>query len=421
MTASNIAVVGGGASGMLAAGFCAKYGANTTIFEKNDRLGKKLGITGKGRCNVCNNCTRDTFIDNVITNPKFMLPSYSAFPSSAVMDFFSDRGVELKTERGNRVFPMSDKAGDIVNCLKSFCRDGGASVKNETVTKIEKNGDGFTVYTKNGEYRFDRVIIATGGVSYRSTGSTGDGYKFAKALGHTVIQPTPSLVPLVCREDCCRRLMGLSLKNVKLTVKDGEKTVFSEQGEMLFTHFGISGPLVLSASARLKPMHDGKYKAFIDFKPALDEKELDNRLLRDFSKNLNRNFSNSLSELLPSKFIPIAVEHSRIPPDTKVNSVNREMRKALLKTLKEFPLTVTGYGDINEAIITSGGVDVKQINPKTMESKICPGVYFAGEVIDCDAYTGGFNLQIAFSTAYAAARAAANITSEKRHNAEKTY
>lgn len=395
---------------MLAAGFCASYGADTVLFEKNGRLGRKLGITGKGRCNVCNNCTRDVFIENVITNPKFMLPSYSSFPSSAVMDFFEEHGVELKTERGNRVFPVSDKASDIVGCLTDFCLNNGVKTVNEAVLKLEK-GESFFVHTKNGVSSFDKVIIATGGVSYRATGSTGDGYKFAKAFGHTVVPPAPSLVPLVCRENCCRRLMGLSLKNVRLTVKDGEKVVFSELGEMLFTHFGISGPLVLSASAHLKSLRcgdGGEYKAFIDLKPGLDEKELDRRLLRDFSENLNRNFSNSLSGLLPSKFIPTAIEHSRIPPDIKVNSINRDMRKALLKTLKEFPLTITGYGDINEAIITSGGVDVRQIDPKTMESKLCDGLYFAGEVIDCDAYTGGFNLQIAFSTAYAAARAAAN-------------
>lgn len=408
MRQNNVAVIGGGAAGMLAAGLCASLGCSVTLFEKNKALGRKLAITGKGRCNVCNDCTRDVFLENVITNPKFMYPSYSAFSSSAVMDFFLSRGVELKTERGNRVFPVSDKAADIVSCLQSYCADNNVNIIREEVIGLERS-ECFRLTTRRGEYAFDSVLIATGGVSYPSTGSTGDGYKFARSLGHTIIQPTPSLVPLVCREKYCAELMGLSLKNVTLTVKnESNKTLFKQLGEMLFTHFGISGPLTLSASARLRPMEAGKYRAFIDLKPGLDEAQLDARLLRDFSKNLNKNFSNSLSELLPSKLIPVAVKVSGISPDIKVNSVDRTMRRRFLQTLKEFPLTIEGFHSINEAIVTSGGVDVKQIDPKTMESKICPGLYFAGEVIDCDAYTGGFNLQIAFSTAHSAALGISN-------------
>ncbi len=406
MARIKVAVIGGGASGMLAAGMCAENGAEVTLFEKNEKFGRKLGITGKGRCNVCNDCTREEFFESVVTNPKFLMSAYSAFPSSAVKEFFESHGVELKTERGNRVFPVSDRAGDIVFALVRFCDRSGVKKIRSEILSVEKKDGKFELISRIGTHLFDRVIIATGGVSYRSTGSTGDGYVFAKNFGHTVVPPTPSLVPLICREKYCSDLMGLSLKNVKLTVKRGDRTVFSEQGEMLFTHFGVSGPLVLSASAHMRPMQPDLYKLYIDLKPALSEQELDSRLLSDFSENLNRNFANSLGKLLPSKMIPTAVKLSKIPPEQKVNSVNKSQRRALLELLKAFPLTVKDFADINEAIITSGGVNVKEINPKTMESKLCPGLYFAGEVIDCDAYTGGFNLQIAFSTAACAANAA---------------
>ncbi len=406
MARIKVAVIGGGASGMLAAGMCAENGAEVTLFEKNEKFGRKLGITGKGRCNVCNDCTREEFFESVVTNPKFLMSAYSAFPSSAVKEFFESHGVELKTERGNRVFPVSDRAGDIVFALVRFCDRSGVKKIRSEILSVEKKDGKFELISRIGTHLFDRVIIATGGVSYRSTGSTGDGYVFAKNFGHTVVPPTPSLVPLICREKYCSDLMGLSLKNVKLTVKRGDRTVFSEQGEMLFTHFGVSGPLVLSASAHMRPMQPDLYKLYIDLKPALSEQELDSSLLSDFSENLNRNFANSLGKLLPSKMIPTAVKLSKIPPEQKVNSVNKSQRRALLELLKAFPLTVKDFADINEAIITSGGVNVKEINPKTMESKLCPGLYFAGEVIDCDAYTGGFNLQIAFSTAACAANAA---------------
>ncbi len=404
MTGHDIAVIGGGAAGLLAAGISGANGARVTVFEKNERCGRKLGITGKGRCNVCNNCSDRDFFDSVISNPKFLMSSYSSFNCTDTMEFFESLGVPLKTERGGRVFPTSDRAGDIVFALVRNCDRCGVKRIHTEVTDIEKTEDGFTVTANGVGYRFDRVIIATGGMSYRSTGSTGDGYKFAAALGHTVIAPTPSLVPLVCREKYCADLMGLSLKNVTLTVKKADKTVYSEMGEMLFTHFGISGPLVLSASAHMHPMQPDLYKVYIDLKPALDEKTLDARILSDFSENINRNFANSLGKLLPAKLIPIAVRLSEIPPDTKVNSINKAQRKRFLQILKALPLTVKDFSDINEAIITRGGINVKEINPKTMESKLCHGLYFAGEVIDCDAYTGGFNLQIAFSTAAAAAR-----------------
>ncbi len=410
MARAEVAVIGGGAAGMLAAGMCAELGACVTLFEKNERFGRKLGITGKGRCNVCNDCTKEEFFDAVITNPKFLMSAYSAFPSSAVKDFFETQGVPLKTERGNRVFPVSDRAGDIVFSLVRYCDKNKVKKLHAEVRSVRSTESGFAVTSSLGEHVFGKVIIATGGVSYRSTGSTGDGYRFAESLGHTVTSPTPSLVPLVCREKYCADLMGLSLKNVTLTVKRGEKTVFSEMGEMLFTHFGVSGPLVLSASAHMRPMQPDAYRLYIDLKPALNEKELDNRLLSDFSENLNRNFANSLNRLLPAKLIPTAIKLSSIPPDQKVHSISKAQRKTLLDLLKAFPLTVRSFSDINEAIITCGGINVKEINPKTMESKLCPGLYFAGETIDCDAYTGGFNLQIAFSTAAAAARGAANNT-----------
>ncbi len=408
MAKANVAVIGGGAAGMLAAGMCAENGACVTLYEKNEKFGRKLGLTGKGRCNVCNNCSRQEFFDSVVSNPKFLMSSYSAFPASAVMEFFEGLGVPLKTERGNRVFPVSDRAGDIVFALVRYCDKNGVKKIHSEVTSVDKTGDGFEVSDASGTKLFDKVVIATGGMSYRSTGSTGDGYAFAEKSGHTVVKPIPSLVPLVCREKLCAELMGLSLRNVTLTVKRGEKTVYHDMGEMLFTHFGISGPLVLSASAHMRPMQADLYKAYIDLKPALSHEELDARILSDFSENLNRNFANSLNKLLPSKLIPVIIRLSGIPPTLKVNSVSKAQRRTLLELLKSFPLTVKDFSDINEAIITCGGVNVKEIDPKTMQSKLCPGLYFAGEVIDCDAYTGGFNLQIAFTTAAAAARSAAN-------------
>ena len=405
-----IAVIGGGAAGLTAAGTAALHGADVTCFEKNDRFGVKLRITGKGRCNVTNNCTRQEFFDNVVSNPRFLYSAYSRCDSSAVMAFFEGLGVPLKTERGNRVFPVSDKASDIIDALIKYCSDNGVKARHEKVLKITKNGD-FHITTQRSEYVFDRVIIATGGLSYPKTGSDGDGYKFAGSLGHTVTELSPSLVPLICFDDLCGKCQGLSLKNVRLSVIDtaSEKTVYSEQGEMLFTENGVSGPLVLSASAHMKNSEPGRYKLYIDLKPALDSQTLDKRLLRDFSENKNKDLINAFSALLPSKLIAPFVALSEIPPDKKVNSVTVKERARIAELLKRLPLTVKSKAPISEAVITRGGVDTKQIDPKTMQSKLIPGLYFAGEIIDCDAYTGGFNLQIAFCTGYAAGVSSAEI------------
>ena len=404
-----IAVIGGGAAGLFLGGICAEAGLSVDIYDKNSVFGRKLRITGKGRCNVTNNCTKDEFFANVPTNPKFLYSAYANFDSSAVMDFFEGLGVALKTERGNRVFPVSDKAHDVADALVKYCKKNGAVLITDRVKKIERSDGGFDVLASE-KKTYDAVVVATGGVSYKATGSTGDGYGFAGAFEHTIVSPTPSLVPLVCSEKYCAELMGLSLKNVEVRFVDSNngKIVYREFGEMLFTHFGVSGPVVLSASASLRPMEKKRYKMYIDLKPALEEAELDKRLLSDFSKNINRNFSNSLAALLPQKLIPVMIKLSGIDPYKKVNEITKKERRALLELLKAFPLTIEGFSDINEAIITSGGVSVKEINQKTMESKLVKGLYFVGEVLDCDAYTGGFNLQIAFSTAYAAASALIN-------------
>ncbi|MBP5206868.1 MAG: NAD(P)/FAD-dependent oxidoreductase [Clostridia bacterium] len=403
-----IAVIGGGAAGLFAAGVASHRGADVTVFEKNDRPGVKLRITGKGRCNVTNDCDRDRFFDSVVSNPRFLYSAYSALTPQDVMAFFERLGVPLKTERGGRVFPVSDKASDIVDALVRYC--GAVTFRHEKVLGIRKE-DEFEVKTSKGVYRFDRVIIATGGLSYPRTGSDGDGYGFAAAFGHRIIGTSPSLVPLICEEDLCPRCQGLTLKNVTLSALDTSKnkTVFSELGEMLFTDKGVSGPLVLSASAHMKDITPGKYALYIDLKPALDEQTLDRRILRDFSEQKNKNLINSLHDLLPSKLIAPFVELTGIDPDKKVNSVTVSERRKILELLKKLPLTVVSAAPVAEAIITRGGVDTRQIDPKTMQSKLVPGLYFAGEVIDCDAYTGGFNLQIAFSTANAAAVAASGV------------
>ena len=397
------AVIGGGAAGLTAAGVAAQNGADVVLFEKNERYGTKLRITGKGRCNVTNNCEKEAFFDNVVSNPRFLYSAYSRFDCSSVMSFFESLDVPLKTERGNRVFPVSDKASDIADALINFCRENGVKMINEKVCDIKK-ADRFKIITSRKEYVFDRVIIATGGLSYPRTGSTGDGYAFAKSLGHNVTELSASLVPLVCYEDICIKCQGLSLKNVTLTAVDSKtgKTVYEEQGEMLFTDSGVSGPLVLSASAHMNETEPGRYKLFIDLKPALDTKTLDKRLLRDFSENKNKDIINAFSALLPSKLIAPFMELTGIPHDKKVNSVTVSERERIAELLKRLPLTVKSKAPIAEAVITRGGVDTKQIDPKTMQSKLGPGLYFAGEIIDCDAYTGGFNLQIAFCTGYTA-------------------
>ncbi|MBO5338412.1 MAG: NAD(P)/FAD-dependent oxidoreductase [Clostridia bacterium] len=395
-----VAVIGGGPAGMMSAIYASINGASVTLFEKNDRLGKKLAITGKGRCNVTNDCENSEFLKNVISNPKFLYASINAFNTEDTKSFFENAGVPLKTERGRRVFPVSDKAIDIVNALKKTLIDYGVTIKNEKVTKIEtENGKVTGLKTSRGEYSFDAAIVATGGASYTGTGSDGDGFRFARELGHEITPLVPSLVPLETTEDVSE-IMGVSLKNVVLKIKNNEtgKTVFEEMGEMLFTHFGISGPLTLSASCHMQKMQKGKYSAIIDFKPALDRQTLDNRVLSDFSKQLNKDFQNSLGGLLPSKIIPFMIKKSGIEPSAKVNSITKEQRASLVDTLKGLTLEIYGFRSLNEAIVTQGGVKTNEINPSTMESKKVKGLYFAGEVIDVDAYTGGYNLQIAFST-----------------------
>ena len=395
-----IAIIGGGPAGMMGAIYASQNGALVTLFEKNDRLGKKLAITGKGRCNVTNDCENQEFLKNVISNPKFLYASISNFDTSDTKAFFENAGVPLKTERGRRVFPVSDKAIDIVMALKKTMLDYGVTVKNEKVVEIKTDGGEVKgIKTSRGEYSFDAVILATGGASYTGTGSDGDGFRFAKELGHEIVPLVPSLVPLETTEDVSE-IMGVSLKNVVLKIRNNEngKIVFEELGEMLFTHFGLTGPLVLSASCHMQGMKRAKYSALIDFKPALDRQTLDNRILSDFSKQLNKDFQNSLGSLLPSKIIPFMVRKSGIDPQAKVNSITKEQRTSLVDTLKSLTLEIYGFRPLNEAIVTQGGVKTNEINPSTMESKIVKGLYFAGEVIDVDAYTGGYNLQIAFST-----------------------
>lgn len=386
---------------MMAAITAAGLGKSTLLLEKMNRCGKKISITGKGRCNVTNNCTSDDFFANIPTNPRFLYSAYAGFNSQDCMDFFERLGVPLKTERGNRVFPVSDKAEDIVRALEQGCEDYGVNKIFSKVTEIITE-DGAVKGVKCGSrtYFATSVLIATGGKSYPGTGSDGDGYRFAEELGHTVTDIKPSLVPIESDDEYCREMMGLSLKNVVLTLKDTvkNKVVFSEMGEMLFTHFGVSGPLVLSASSHIPQVESGRYIFYIDLKPALDEKKLDERILRDFKEIPNRIFANSLSKLLPSKMIPTVVELSGIDGEKQVNSVTKQERQRLVSLLKAFPVHIRSFRPIAEAIVTSGGVKVSEVSPKTMESKLVKGLYFAGEVLDVDGYTGGFNLQIAFST-----------------------
>lgn len=394
-------IVGGGAAGMMAAITAAGLGKSTLLLEKMNRCGKKISITGKGRCNVTNNCTSDDFFANIPTNPRFLYSAYAGFNSQDCMDFFERLGVPLKTERGNRVFPVSDKAEDIVRALEQGCEDYGVNRIFSKVTEmITEDGAVKGVKCGSRTYFAPSVLIATGGKSYPGTGSDGDGYRFAEELGHTITDIKPSLVPIESDDDYCREMMGLSLKNVVLTLKDTvkNKVVFSEMGEMLFTHFGVSGPLVLSASSHIPQVESGRYIFYIDLKPALDEKKLDERILRDFKEIPNRIFANSLSKLLPSKMIPTVVELSGIDGEKQVNSVTKQERQRLVSLLKAFPVHIRSFRPIAEAIVTSGGVKVSEISPKTMESKLVKGLYFAGEILDVDGYTGGFNLQIAFST-----------------------
>ena len=372
-----VIVIGGGAAGMMAAIAAARYGAEVTLFEKNDRLGKKLRITGKGRCNVTNDCELQEFLQNVPTNPRFLYAALNRFSSEDTKQFFEDNGVPLKTERGKRVFPQSDKAQDIVDALASCMRNEGVKLRFEKVLRLSiEDGAAVGVETPSGITAADAVIVATGGMSYKQTGSDGDGYRFAREAGLEVTRLLPSLVPLTSTDRSCARMQGLSLRNVALRVceKAGGKTVYEDFGEMMFTHFGLTGPLILSASAHVPDIAPNKYEAVIDLKPALDKKTLDTRLLHDFAKFNNRDFANSLGELLPQKMIPIVVERSGIPAHNKVNSITKEERGALCDLLKGFRVSIDGFRPINEAIITKGGVAVEQIRPGTMETKAISGL-----------------------------------------------
>ncbi len=400
---SRVIVIGAGPAGLMAAGVAAGRGFEVILLERNERPARKLMITGKGRCNITNNCgSMEELIAAVPVNGRFLYSAFSSFMPSDTIAFFESRGVPLKTERGNRVFPVSDKAVDVVDALHGFTVKSGAVIIHGRAKELMiQNGAVHGVLTESDEtIDADSVLIATGGVSYPSTGSTGDGYELARQAGHTIIEPIPSLVPLNAHEGFCSALQGLSLRNVAVKVTDTEdnKIIFSDFGEMLFTHYGVSGPLILSASSHMRGMKSGKYVIAIDLKPALGTEQLDARVLRDFSENANRNFINALNLLLPKKLVPVIVKLTGIEPGLKTNQITKEQRQRLVCLLKELKVTITGFRPIDEAIITSGGVKTGEINPKTMESKLIRGLYFAGEVIDIDAYTGGFNLQIAFAT-----------------------
>ena len=394
-------VIGGGPAGMFAAITAAEQGKKVLLLERNDRLGKKLLITGKGRCNVTNDCSAEDILKNVPRNGKFLFSAMNAFPPQRIMDFFNGHGCELKTERGNRVFPVSDRSQSVLECLQKEMKAKGVTVKTARVKELlVENGQVVGVRTDREEIRSSWVILATGGVSYPATGSTGDGYAMAKAVGHTIVEPQGSLVPLETAGNDCQDMQGLSLRNVGVKLLNAKgKVLYKDFGELLFTHFGVSGPTVLSASCHLKG--EG-CKLIIDMKPALDEAKLNDRILRDLEMYQNRAMENALTDLLPRSMIPVVLRRLEIDPAMQANSLTKQKRRALIELLKAFSVEITGRRPVAEAIITSGGVKTGEIDPKTMESKKIPGLYFAGEIIDCDAYTGGFNLQIAWATAYAA-------------------
>ena len=402
-----VIVIGAGAAGTMAAGAAAEAGADVLLLERNEKIARKVLITGKGRCNVTNNVSDvQSFIQNIPGNGRFLYGAFTSFDNNDVMSFFENYGVPLKVERGDRVFPESDKAMDIVDALNRYITAVGVTRKTERVVELITQNDCIVgVKTESGNiYNGDSVIIATGGLSYPRTGSTGDGYKLARSVGHTVTELRPSLSALVCREGLCSECMGLSLKNVSIKVIDTKKRkeIYDDFGEMLFTHFGVSGPMILSASAHMRDMVKERYEIYIDLKPALSHEKLDARILRDFTDNSNKSISNILALLLPKSLITPILRMAQIKPSEKANQITKEMRKRLVDSVKSVKLTVMDFNDISEAIVTSGGVKISEINPKTMESKLCKGLYFAGEVIDCDGYTGGFNLQIAFSTGHLA-------------------
>ena len=408
--AKEIVVIGGGAAGLMAAITAARQGAAVTLLEPNERLGKKVNITGKGRCNVTNDCDRETLLASIPGNGRFLYGALTRFTPRDTMAFFEALGVPLKVERGNRVFPVSDSAFDITNALeRELKRRKVRWVRDRAVSVETADGAVCAVTGEKGTYPVQAVILATGGMSYPGTGSTGDGYRIAEALGHTIVPPRGSLVPLVCAGEDCPAMQGLSLRNVAVTVYNGKKkAVFRDFGELLFTHFGVSGPLVLSASAHMRHFTKKRYRLEIDLKPALDEQQLDKRLLADFAKYANHDFQNGLDDLLPQKLIPVVIELSGIPGRQKVHDLTREQRQSLLRVLKHFPVEVSAPCPVTDAIVTSGGVKVGEVDPKTMESKLVKNLYFAGELLDTDAYTGGFNLQIAWSTGRLAGQSAAN-------------
>ena len=411
---SQVIVVGGGAAGMFAAIQAAKNGHQVTLYEKNEKLGKKIFITGKGRCNITNASDLEELFQAVVTNSKFLYSSFYGYTNQNVIDFFEEAGVPVKIERGKRVFPVSDHSSDVIRALEKEMKKAGVKIcLNTEVKSIEVQNEKFkqVVLKDTTTQKADACIIATGGLSYRSTGSTGDGYRFAENVGHKVTQCFPSLVPMETKEPWITELQGLSLRNVEAKILDGKKELYKDFGEMLFTHYGVSGPLIISASSYIgKKFTDkkGQMKVLIleiDLKPALTEEQLDQRVLRDFEENHNRQFKNAISKLFPAKLIPVMLELSKIDPEKKVNSIEKEERKNFVHLIKHFRMTLTGLRDFPEAIITKGGVNVKEIDPGTMESKLVKGLYFAGEVLDLDALTGGFNLQIAWSTGYAAGNA----------------
>lgn len=416
-----VCVIGGGPAGLMASYAAAKNGHEVILIEKNEKLGKKIYITGKGRCNFTNDVSAEDFLPNVVRGERFLKGSIYSFPPQKTMDFFENFGLSIKTERGNRVFPISDHASDVTKTLEKACKSVGVSVHlNENVENITTMSSIATMYdrdtmpdtgvtsdiieikTSKNVYQCDVCIIATGGISYPTTGSTGDGYKFAKEFNHSIVDLKEGLCGLNLKGDFYKNLQGFSLKNVALTVKNGEKTVYSAMGEALFTHFGISGPLVLTISSLINRLPLQNLTLYLDFKPALDEQTLDKRLLRDFEKYKNKKITNALTDLLPQKLIPVLLKFAKIPEDKNVSVLTKTERLALIQNLKAFPMKVQSLRPFSEAIITSGGVDLTEINPKTMESKKVPGIKFCGEVLDVDAFTGGFNMQIAFSTGYAA-------------------
>ncbi|MBR4658768.1 MAG: NAD(P)/FAD-dependent oxidoreductase [Clostridia bacterium] len=406
----SIAVIGAGPAGMLAAAFAKTDATKVDLYDRNEKAGKKLFLTGKGRCNITNDKSMDEFMQNIPRNPRFLYSAFDGFFNYDIIDLIEGEGIPTKVERGGRVFPSSDKSSDVIKALLRFLEKRGVKpILNTRIKSVEKPNDRFILsFYEGAPKEYDSVIIATGGLSYPSTGSTGDGYEFARSFGHTVTKTLPSLISLVTEESWCAELAGLSLKNVALSAFNGKTKVYSELGEMLFTHTGVSGPLVLSASTRIADAPEG-CRLSIDMKPALDEETLENRVLRDMEQNKHKQMKNAILGLLPSRMVPIVLGIAGIDPEKTTDSFTKAERKRLVQTLKAIPLTVARASDISEAIITRGGVNVKEIDPRTMGSKLVPGLYFAGEVIDVDAYTGGFNLQIAYSTGVAAGRAAAGI------------